>query len=321
MTFSASDSIDQIKGKTLMSEKLRIKRSKPTSEEQHTELPQLEELYKAPKFDYKLYYQQTLEAEARGEPPPPPVQTQTEQPVERKRTFNKLEELNRSQNGLPYYSDGTIPSLHGEDKEEEEDDCPLPYAEYHGNVQPIKIERYDDPSTLIKVKAEKRLSKRDILAEKGRRNLRALGGFIIICSLVMFAFSMSKIEFAYRIDGLIFGIFKSALLPVINSVMAVRLMKGDSKSRFFFGAVSLLSVIGMIALVIMSVIGSIEVVGNLFCELYVNFGYKLGQKLLEIAELTPMELAKKLLPYFLLMLFVLIPSLFDKSIAAYCSED
>lgn len=304
-----------------MSEKMRLKRIKSTSEEQLTELPELEELYKVLKFDYKRYYQQTLEAEARGEPPPPPVQTYDEQPREHKKTFNKLEELNRSHNGRPYYSDGTLPSLHGEDKEEEEDDCPLPYAEYHGNVQPVKIDRYDDPSVLIKVKAEKRLSKQDLLAEKGRRNVRALGGFIIICSLVMFVFGMRKIEFADRIDGLIFGIFKSALLPVINSVMAVRLMNGDSKSRYFFGAVSLLSVIGMIALVIMSGIGSIEVVGNQFCELYVNFGYKFGKKLLEIAEFTPIELAKKFLPYFLLMLFVLIPSLFDKSIAAYCSGE
>lgn len=304
-----------------MSERMRLKRIRSEPEEQITELPELEELYKAPKFDYKLYYQQTLEAEARGEPPPPPVQTVFEQPTERKKTFNKLDELNRSQNGRPYYSDGTLPGLHEKPREEEEDDCPLPYVEYHSNVQPVKIDRYDDPSVLIKVKAEKSLSKHDRLAEKGRRNVRALGSFIIICSLVMFAFGMGKIEFADRIDGLIFGIFKSAFLPVINSVMAVRLMNGDKISRYFFGAVSLFFIIGMIALVIMSVIGSIEVVGNQFCELYVNLGYKLGKKLLEIAEFTPIELAKKLLPYFLMMLFVLIPSLFDKSISAYCSEE
>lgn len=305
-----------------MSERMRLKRIKSYPEEELTELPELEELYKAPKFDYKDYYRQTLEAEARGEPPPPPVRTCFEPPKERKKTFNRLDDLNRSHNGRPYYSDGTLPPLHGEDKQEaEDDDLPLPFAEHHGNVQPVKIDRYDDPSVLIKVKAEKRLSKQDLLAEKGRRNVWALGGFIIICSLVMFVFGMRKIEFVDRIDGLIFGIFKSALLPAINSVMAVRLMNGDSKSRYFFGAISLFSIIGIIALVIMSGIGSIEVVGNQFCELYVNLGYKFGQKLLEIAEFTPIELAKKLLPYFLLMLFVLIPSLFDKSIAAYCSGE
>lgn len=304
-----------------MSERMRVKRIGSDLEEELTELPQLEELYKAPKFDYKDYYRQTLEAEARGEPPPPPVQTVFEQPTERKKTFNKLEELNRAHNGRPYYSDGTLPDLHEKPREEEEDDCPLPYAEYHGNVQPVKIDRYDDPSVLIKVRAEKRLSKHDLLAEKGRKNVRALGGFIIICSLVMFFLGMKKIEFADRIDGLIFGMIKSALLPVINSVMAVRLINGDKISRYFFGAVSLFSIIGMISLVVMSCIGSIEVVGNQFCELYVNFGYKIGKKLLEIAEFTPIELAKKLLPCFLLMLFVLIPSLFDKSIAAYCSGE
>lgn len=306
-----------------MSERMQSKRIKPTSEEQFadiTELPQMEELYKVPKFDYKEYYKQTLEAEARGEPPPPPVQTHVIQ-QERKKTFNKLEQLDRSQNGIPFYSDGSIPSLHESEEDKIVDNCPLPYVEYHRNVQPVKFERYDDPSMLIKVRAEKRLSERDILAEKGRRNVRALGGFIIICSLVMFFAELGKIEFADRIDGLIFGVFRSALLPVLNSVMAVRLMNGDSKSRFFFGAVSLLSIIGMIAMVIMSCIDSIEIVGKQFCELYVNLGYKIGKKLLEIAKLTPIELAKKLLPYFLLMLFVLIPSLFDKSIAAYCSEE
>lgn len=306
-----------------MSERMHVKRIKPTSEEQFadiTELPELEELYKTPKFDYKEYYRQTLEAEAKGEPPPPPVQNHSV-PQERKRTFNKLDELNRSQNGRPFYSDGTIPPLHESEEDKVVDDCPLPYVEYHNNVQPVKFERYDDPSMVLKLKAEKRFSEKDLLAEKGRINIRALGGFIIICSLVIFSFGMKKIEFAYRIDGLLFGIFKAALLPVINSVMAVRLMKGDSKSRFFFGVISLLSIIIMIALVVMSAIGSIEIVGNLLCELYVNLGYKLGQKLLEIAEFTPIELAKKFLPYFIMMLFVLISTLFDRSVAAYCSDE
>lgn len=306
-----------------MSERLQSKRIKPTSEEQFadiTELPEMEELYKAPKFDYKEYYRQTLEAEARGEPPPPPVQNHSV-PQERKRSFNKLDQLNRSQNGRPFYSDGTIPPLHESEEDKIVDDCPLPYVEYHSNVQPVKFERYDDPSMLLKVKAEKSFTKRDLLADKGRKNVRALGAFIIVCSLVLFSVGMKNIELAYRLDGLIFGIIKSAALPVLNSVMAVRLMNGDSKSRIFFGVVSLFSIIIMIAMVVMSVIDSIELLGNQLCELYVNLGDKLGNMLLEIAKLTPMQLAKKLLPYFVLMLFVLVPTLFDKSIEAYCSGE
>ena len=32
------------------------------------------------------------------------------------------------------------------DDEKIVDDCPLPYVESHRNVQPVKLERYDDPS-------------------------------------------------------------------------------------------------------------------------------------------------------------------------------
>lgn len=270
-------------------------------------LPPLDDMYKPPKRDDMGFSQPS------GLPP-----------------LNPERDDVRSQNGSPYYADGSIPPFFGESKDNGGQPNGLPSLngqpvqpqpnsgnvppQYNApqNVPPQYAQPYNAPQgnvqpQYIQAYATRQFSEYDLMVEGGRKIAKVIGIILIVCSLLsLFSSVTSNVDHsqgsAYAL-GQTFGLLIENIIPqVLNIYLAVCFMKGGNKSRIFFGVIYLLAIIAVLAIIVFTVIGSAA----------------FGAQVASFVSLGMGVLLLILLPSLALMGFIVWGTLFSKKVKAYC---
>ena len=266
-------------------------------------LPALGDMYKPPKKDDMGFSQPS------GLPP-----------------LNPEKDDMRSQNGSPYYADGSIPPFFGESKDNGGQPNGLPplngqsvqpqlyngnvppqYNAPQGNVPPQYAQPYNAPQNVppqyIQAFATRQFSEHDLMAEDGRKIAKVIGIIMIVCSLLSLISNVStKVEFDNGISYALGQIIGYILPQALNIYLSVCFMKGGNKSRIFFGVIYLLAIIAVLAIIVFTVIGSAA----------------FGAQVASFVSLGMGVLLLIMLPSLALMGFIVWGTLFSKKVKAYC---
>lgn len=261
-------------------------------------LPPLDDMYKPPKKDDMGFSQPS------GLPP-----------------LNPERDDMRSQNGSPYYADGSIPPFFGQSRDNGGQPSGLPPLNgqpgqpqpYNGNVPP----QYNAPQNVppqyaqpqnvppqyIQAYATRQFSEYDLMAEDGRKIAKVIGIILIVCSVLSLISSVStKVNFDNGTAYAMWQFFKYAIPQALNIYLSVCFMKGGNKSRIFFGVIYLLAIIAVLAIILFTVIGSAA----------------FGTQVASFVSLGMGVLLLVMLPSLALMGFIVWGTLFSKKVKAYC---
>lgn len=227
----------------------------------------------------------------------------------------------RSQNGSPYYADGSIPPFFGQSRDNGGQPSGLPPLNgqpgqpqpYNGNVPP----QYNAPQNVppqyaqpqnvppqyIQAYATRQFSEYDLMAEDGRKIAKVIGIILIVCSVLSLISSVStKVNFDNGTAYAMWQFFKYAIPQALNIYLSVCFMKGGNKSRIFFGVIYLLAIIAVLAIILFTVIGSAA----------------FGAQVASFVSLGMGVLLLVMLPSLALMGFIVWGTLFSKKVKAYC---
>lgn len=265
-------------------------------------LPPLDDMYKPPKKDDMGFSQPS------GLPP-----------------LNPERDDMRSQNGSPYYADGSIPPFFGQSRDNGGQPSGLPPLNgqpgqpqpYNGNVPPQYnapqnvppqyAQPYNAPQNVppqyIQAYATRQFSEYDLMAEDGRKIAKVIGIILIVCSVLSLISSVStKVNFDNGTAYAMWQFFKYAIPQALNIYLSVCFMKGGNKSRIFFGVIYLLAIIAVLAIILFTVIGSAA----------------FGAQVASFVSLGMGVLLLVMLPSLALMGFIVWGTLFSKKVKAYC---
>lgn len=261
-------------------------------------LPPLDDMYKPPKRDDMGFSQPS------GLPP-----------------LNPERDDVRSQNGSPYYADGSIPPFFGESKDNGGQPNGLPPLngqpvqpqpnsgnvppQYNApqNVPPQYAQPQNNPPQYIQAYATRQFSEYDLMVEGGRKIAKVIGIILIVCSVLSLISSVgTKVDFDKGTSYAVWQFFKYAVPQALNIYLSVCFMKGGNKSRIFFGVIYLLAIIAVLAIIVFTVIGSAA----------------FGAQVASFVSLGMGVLLLILLPSLALMGFIVWGTLFSKKVKAYC---